>query len=127
MLRVWAAGGAPCIYGAAWCASLRGRSPNGTRAKAKKCDKVLQNGAKCTGRRQLRTRTGGWRSGRDAGSFVGIIVVGYAYSDSAISVVAALLLVPREAALTAPVKKSRLDGHPEFKKFDFIRGALLSF
>ena len=124
-MRVWAAGGAPCIYGAAWCASSRGRSPHGTRAKANRCDKVLQNGANCTGRRQLRTRTGG-RSGRDAGCFVGTIVLGYAYSDRAIQIVAAPLLVSREAALTARVTKSRLDSHPEFEKFDF-RGALLVF
>ena len=42
------------------------------------------------------------------------------------SVVAAPLLVSREAALADGVKKSRLDGHPELKKYDF-RGALLFF
>jgi hypothetical protein len=44
--RVCAAGGAPCVSGAACRASLRGRSPNGTRAKAKrrdKCYKKVQN------------------------------------------------------------------------------------
>jgi hypothetical protein len=96
---VWAAGEAPCIYSAVWCASLWGRSPNGTHAKPERRDKVLQNGAKRTGRRQLRTRIGGWRSGRDAGCFVGTIVVGYAHSDCAFSV-AAPLLVPREAAVS---------------------------
>ena len=112
---MWAAGGEPCIYGAARCTSLRGRSPNGTRAKAKRCDKLLRNGANCTRRHKLRTRTGGWRSGRDSGSLVGTVVVGYACSDCAISVVAAPLLVSREAALTACAKKSRLDGHPASK------------
>jgi hypothetical protein len=45
VLRVWAAGGAPCVSGAAWRASLRGRSPNGTRAKAQrraKCYKKVR-------------------------------------------------------------------------------------
>ena len=46
MLRGWDAGGAPCISGVAWRASLRVRSPNGTRAKAKKTRqgyKTVQN------------------------------------------------------------------------------------
>jgi len=51
--------------------------------------KVPQNAAT----RQLRTREGGWRPGRAAGSFVGDIVEGYASSDCAIRVVAAPLLV----------------------------------
>ena len=44
--------------------------------KLKSRRKFLKNGAKCTGRRQLRTRAGGWRPGRAAGSFVGAIVEG---------------------------------------------------
>ena len=75
----------------------------------------VRQGSACAGRHQLRTRSGGWQSGRDAGSFVSTIVVGYACSDCAISVVAAPLLVSREAALTACAKKSRLDGHPASK------------
>ena len=55
--------------------------------------KLLQNGAKCTGRRQLRTREGGWRPGRAAGSFFGAIVGGHTCSDCAMQVVAAPLLV----------------------------------
>ena len=46
MLRVWAAVGAPCIFGVAWRASLRGRSPYGARAKATKTRKgykMVQN------------------------------------------------------------------------------------
>ena len=65
----------------------------GHERKLKSRCKLLQNGAKCTGRRQLRTRAGGWRPGRAAGSFVGAIIEGYTCSGCAIQVVAAPLLV----------------------------------
>jgi hypothetical protein len=74
------------------------------RAKAKKTRQVLQNGAKCTGGRRLRTRTGGWRSGRDAGSLVGNTVAGFACSDCAVWVVAAPLLVSRGGGTRAESK-----------------------
>ena len=67
---------------------------------ATRCYKVVQNAradANCTRAHE----GGGWRSGGDAGSFVGTIVVGYARSDCAISVVTAPLLVSREVARTA--------------------------
>jgi len=64
----------------------------------------LQNCAKCTGRRQLRTRTGGWQSGRDADSVVGTIVAGYACSDCAAWVAAAPLLVSRGGGTRAESK-----------------------
>jgi hypothetical protein len=67
----------------------------GHERKLKRCCKLLQNGAKCTGRRQLRTRAGGRRPGRAAGYFDCAMVVGYACSYCAIRVVAAPLLVSR--------------------------------
>jgi len=110
------------MYGTVWRASLRGRSPNGKRAKAKRTRQVLQNGANCTGRHQMRTRTGRWRSGRDAGSFVATSISGCACSDCAVWVAAAPLLVSRGGGTR--VKMYRLDGHPELKKLD-IQGSLL--
>jgi hypothetical protein len=65
----------------------------GHERKLKSRCKFLKNGAKCTGRRQLRTRAGGWRPGSAAGTFVGEIVEGYACPHCAIRVVAAPLPV----------------------------------
>jgi len=58
--------------------------------------------ATCTGERQLRTRAGGWRPGRAAGSFVSAIVEGYACLDCAIRVVAAPLHVSRGGYTRVP-------------------------
>jgi len=89
----------------------------GHERKLKSCCKLLQNGEKCTGRRQLRTRTRVWRSGRGAGSYVGTIAVGYACSDCAIWVVAAPLLVSRGGSHPRGVKMDRLD---RLEKWDTV-------
>jgi hypothetical protein len=107
-------GGALSTSGAAGAHQFE-RSPNGTRAEA---GKLLQNGAKCTGIRQLRTRAGGWRPGRAAGSFVSAIFEGYACSACAIRVVAAPRSFLAAAAPSSAVAgQGKTEGKTESKNW----------